>query len=43
MRYNILLQTEALPEVKEAFEWYEEQKEGLGIEFLDELEIAIAF
>jgi hypothetical protein len=38
MQYNLLLQSEALLEIKDAFEWYEEQKLGLGYEFLEEIE-----
>jgi toxin ParE1/3/4 len=39
MSYNILLQTEALSEIQEAFDWYEEQKDGLGYELLEEIEL----
>jgi toxin ParE1/3/4 len=39
MAYNLSLQTEAIFEIKKAFMWYEEQKEGLGYEFLEEIEI----
>lgn len=39
MAYNLLLQTEAVLEIREAFEWYEEQKEGLGYELIEEIEI----
>jgi toxin ParE1/3/4 len=38
MAYNLSLQTEAILEIQEAFEWYEEQKEGLGYELLEEIE-----
>ncbi|MBS1533266.1 MAG: type II toxin-antitoxin system RelE/ParE family toxin [Bacteroidetes bacterium] len=38
MAYNISLQIEAILEIREAFEWYEEQKDGLGYELLDEIE-----
>jgi toxin ParE1/3/4 len=39
MGYNLLIQTEALLEIREAFEWYEEQKTGLGYELIEEIEI----
>jgi toxin ParE1/3/4 len=39
MAYNLSLQTEAILEIQKAFIWYEEQKEGLGYEFLNEIEI----
>jgi len=39
MGYNVLLQFEAILEVENAFEWYEEQKEGLGDELLEEIEV----
>ena len=34
MNYKIVLQAEAVLEIQEAFEWYEEQKTGLGYELL---------
>jgi len=39
MGYNLLVQTEAIREIQEAFEWYEEQKEGLGHELIEEIEV----
>jgi len=39
MAYNLSLQTEAIHEIRNAFDWYEEQKEGLGYEFLEEIEV----
>ncbi len=38
MAYDLLIQTEAVLEIREAFEWYEEQKEGLGYELIEEIE-----
>ncbi len=38
MLYKIEIRPLAVPEIVEAFEWYEDQKNGLGMEFLDELE-----
>jgi hypothetical protein len=35
MLYSISLQTEAIEDMKIAFEWYEEQKAGLGYSFID--------
>lgn len=39
MSYTLVLQAEAIIDIQEAYEWYEEQKTGLGDEFLGELEI----
>jgi toxin ParE1/3/4 len=38
MSYEIVLQSEAILDLKEAFEWYEKQNEGLGFEFIEEVE-----
>ncbi len=38
MSYTIQLQTEALQDIKEAFDWYEEQRNGLGYELLEEID-----
>ena len=38
MAYTLSLQTEAILEIQDAFEWYEEQKDGLGYELLAEIE-----
>jgi plasmid stabilization system protein ParE len=34
MSYEIIVRPEAAREVQEAFDWYEEKSEGLGLEFL---------
>lgn len=39
MNYQLVFQTEAIIDIQEAYIWYEEQKDGLGDEFLEELEI----
>ncbi len=39
MSYILILQAEAIIDIQDAYEWYEEQKSGLGDEFLGELEI----
>lgn len=39
MDYHIVVQIEAILEIREAFEWYEEKKDGLGFELLEEIEI----
>ena len=39
MTYNIVLQEEAVLEMQEAFEWYENKKIGLGYEFLATIEL----
>ncbi len=38
MLYKIEIRPLATMEIIDAFDWYEEQREGLGIEFLDELD-----
>ena len=38
MAYKIELRTLAAKEIVEAYDWYEQQREGLGQEFLEELE-----
>ena len=37
-RYNILFGSGAKEEIEAIYNWYELQKEGLGLEFLSELE-----
>jgi hypothetical protein len=43
MEYVVLLLDEAENELDEAFIWYESQKIGLGIEFVDSLNKAFEF
>ncbi len=38
MNYSLIIQEEAISEIKAAFEWYEEQSKGLGYDFLKEIE-----
>jgi len=38
MSYEIVIQSEAILDIQEAFEWYEEQESGLGFEFIEEVE-----
>jgi hypothetical protein len=38
MAYKLEVRPLATIEILEAFDWYELQREGLGVEFLDELE-----
>ena len=38
MNYNLVLQSEAILDIQEAFEWYETQQAGLGFEFINEVE-----
>jgi len=38
MAYKLVIKPLAAMEVLEAFDWYESQRDGLGIEFLGELE-----
>lgn len=38
MSYTLILEEEAVFDIQQAFEWYEEQKSGLGYFFLEELD-----
>lgn len=38
MSFSLVLQSEAVVDIQEAFEWYEAQKTGLGLEFIAEIE-----
>lgn len=38
MDFSLEVQSEAIVDIQDAFEWYEAQKEGLGFEFIEELE-----
>ena len=38
MSYEIVLQSEAILDIQEAFEWYEVHESGLGFEFIEEIE-----
>lgn len=38
MKYRLLIKAEAIRDMTEAFDWYEEKRTGLGAEFLDEVE-----
>ncbi|MDP9080508.1 MAG: type II toxin-antitoxin system RelE/ParE family toxin [Bacteroidota bacterium] len=38
MSFALIIQDAAILEIKDAFDWYEEQKDGLGHEFIKEIE-----
>jgi toxin ParE1/3/4 len=38
MKLRLSLKAEAVQDMTEAFEWYEKEKAGLGVEFLDQIE-----
>lgn len=38
MSYSLQVQSEAVLDIKEAFEWYEAQRPGLGQELMEEIE-----
>lgn len=42
MSYEIAVRPEAAREVQEAFDWYDEKSEGLGLEFLRAAEACLA-
>ena len=42
MSHEIIVRPEATREVQEAFDWYEEKSEGLGLEFLRAADVCMA-
>jgi|SRR5438270_5140985 len=42
MSYGTIVRPEAAREVQEAFDWYEEKSEGLGLEFLRAADACVA-
>jgi toxin ParE1/3/4 len=42
MSYEIVVRPEAAREIQEAFDWYEEKSDGLGLEFLRAAEACLA-
>lgn len=38
MSYGLIIQSKAIIDIQEAFEWYEEQNPGLGFDFIEEVE-----
>ena len=38
MSYALVVQSEAVIDIQEAFEWYEMKQEGLGFNFIEEVE-----
>ena len=42
MSYEMIIRPEAAREVQEAFDWYEEKSEGLGLEFLRAADACVA-
>lgn len=40
MTYQLIFRDKVAEEIREAYEWYEKQRAGLGDKFLDELEKA---
>ena len=42
MTYSVIVRPEAAAEVEEAFRWYEERSEGLGLEFLRAADACVA-
>jgi toxin ParE1/3/4 len=41
VNYELVLQSEAIIDIQTAFEWYEEQRSGLGHELIEEVEEAL--
>jgi hypothetical protein len=42
MSYKVIVRPEVEHEVQEAFDWHEEQSEGLGLEFLRAADACVA-
>jgi toxin ParE1/3/4 len=38
MSHTLVVQSEAVIDIQEAFDWYEEKQAGLGYEFIEEIE-----
>lgn len=38
MSYQVVLQSEAVIDIQVAYEWYEQQRAGLGDEMIEEIE-----
>ena len=38
MSFSFKIQSEAIIDIQEAFEWYEKQKDGLGFLLIEEIE-----
>ena len=43
MKYKIIIRPEAESDLKSAFDWYEDQREGLGFDFLFQVDEGIKF
>lgn len=43
MKYKIIVRPEAENDLKEAFSWYEDKREGLGYNFLLQVEAGLRF
>lgn len=41
MSYELVVRSRAKADIRRAAKWYEKQREGLGIAFVDEVDIAI--
>ena len=42
MTYQVIVRPEAAREIQEAFDWYEERSEGLGLEFLRAADVCLS-
>jgi toxin ParE1/3/4 len=41
MSYQVVLQSESVVDIQSAFEWYEQQRSGLGYELIEEIDDAL--
>ena len=39
MKFTLIVKSEAVQDMTEAFDWYETKRTGLGTEFLDEADV----
>lgn len=42
MTFQVIVRPEAAREIQEAFDWYEERSEGLGLEFLRSADVCLS-
>lgn len=42
MIFELRIQSEAILDIQDAYEWYEQQQSGLGAEFIEEVEVGFS-
>jgi len=43
MRYRVVIRSDAENDLKQAFSWYEEKRQGLGYDFLLQIDAGLRF